>query len=383
VEDQLALPGLPAEATTRLAADLKRITAVQAQTGVSIPLEVAGAPCLLFYHRINPDSLFAPAYDVVIFPLRRALALEHRLWWQVIGAGALLLFAGILAAHFLAARLSAPVEKLEADSLENRAQRRQAEAALATTSAELQRAIRFSADASHQLKTPLTVLRAGLEELLTQTDLRPDRQEEVNALVHQTFRLTCIIEDLLLLSRMEAGRLHISFAPVDLAEILEALVDDFTALPEALKVQIEKDCPHLQIVGEKRYVSLILQNLLENAWKYNLPGGEIRIACRADGEWTTVSIANTGRPIPDAARENIFERFHRGSIGENIPGHGLGLNLARELARLHGGDLSLIRSDERWTEFEVRFRSHVAQSANSANASAGQESAAATHPLAH
>ena len=72
----------------------------------------------------------------------------------------------------------------------------------------------------------------------------------------------------------------------------------------------------------------------------------------------TVNIANTGKPIPVTARENIFERFHRATMGENIPGHGLGLNLARELSRLHGGDLLLIRSDEKWTEFEVRFRIH-------------------------
>jgi signal transduction histidine kinase len=67
-------------------------------------------------------------------------------------------------------------------------------------------------------------------------------------------------------------------------------------------------------------------------------------------------VGNTGRPIPAAAQEHIFERFHRGSVGENVPGHGLGLNLARELARLHGGDLRLVRSAEGWTEFEARFR---------------------------
>jgi signal transduction histidine kinase len=70
-----------------------------------------------------------------------------------------------------------------------------------------------------------------------------------------------------------------------------------------------------------------------------------------------VRVANTGTPIAQAAREHIFERFHRGSAGENIPGHGLGLNLAQELARLHQGELELIRSDEQWTEFEVRFQS--------------------------
>jgi signal transduction histidine kinase len=109
------------------------------------------------------------------------------------------------------------------------------------------------------------------------------------------------------------------------------------------------------IEGEARYTSLILQNLLENARKYNSSGGRIRVAARADGPWCVLAIGNTGRPIPPAAREHIFERFHRGSAAENVPGHGLGLNLARELARLHRGDLRLIRSDPDWTEFEVRF----------------------------
>ena len=69
-----------------------------------------------------------------------------------------------------------------------------------------------------------------------------------------------------------------------------------------------------------------------------------------------LNVANTGPAIPAEAREHIFERFHRGGVGENVPGYGLGLNLARELARLHGGELELLRSDGEWTEFQVSFR---------------------------
>ena len=73
-----------------------------------------------------------------------------------------------------------------------------------------------------------------------------------------------------------------------------------------------------------------------------------------------LTINNTTlRPIPAEARQHIFERFHRGGLGENVPGYGLGLNLARELARIHRGDLQLIRSDEAGTEFAVTFRSAV------------------------
>ena len=251
---------------------------------------------------------------------------------------------------------SLKVEKLAVASAENRVQRARAEAALESTSEELHRAARFAADASHQLKTPVTVLRAGLEELRAQENLTAEERDEISALIHQTYRLTGTIEDLLLLSRMEAGRLQIDFAPVNLTQLIEAGLDDLSALPDAFGLTVETDVPAaLLIAGEKRYTTPIVQNLLVNARKYNRPGGRIRVTARASGSAVFLTVGNTGQPIPAALHERIFERFHRGSPGSSIPGHGLGLNLARELARLHGGYLRLARSDEAWTEFEVRF----------------------------
>ena len=202
----------------------------------------------------------------------------------------------------------------------------------------------------------MTVLRAGLEELLAERNLSAEMREEVSALVHQTFRLNSVIEDLLLLSRMDAGRLQIDFRPVDLTQLIEAWLDDLGALPDELGLKVETEFPsQLRIAGEKRYTMLILQNLLENARKYNRPGGRIRLTARAEGAWAILTIGNTGPPIPPAAQEHIFERFHRGAAAENVAGHGLGLNLARELARLHRGEVRLAQSDAAWTEFEVRF----------------------------
>jgi signal transduction histidine kinase len=134
-------------------------------------------------------------------------------------------------------------------------------------------------------------------------------------------------------------------------------------LPDEHEVKVETDFPdELHIVGEKRYTAIILQNLLENARKYNFRrGGRIRIAARIDDGEARLLVGNTGHPISPEGQAHIFERFHRGVIGENVPGYGLGLNLARELARLHQGDLRLVRSDETFTEFEVRFRlTHLA-----------------------
>jgi signal transduction histidine kinase len=326
---------------------------------VSAPVRVTidGVAHLLFSKRLNADSLYPAAYEVCVYPLTDLFARQWALRWQVLGTGALVLLTGLAASQFASARLSAPVEKLAVDSEENRAQRVRAEAALEQTAEELQRSARFSADASHQLKTPVTVLRAGLEELLTRENLTAEECQQLAALVHQTYRLSNIIEDLLLLSRMDAGRLKIELGPLDLSPLIEASLDDLSAVPDALDLRVETDFPAaLTIAGEKRYTSLILQNLLENARKYNVPGGRVRVTARAEGDFAVLTVANTGRGIPPAAQSHIFERFHRGGMGENVPGYGLGLNLARELARLHGGDLRLARSDEMWTEFEIRFR---------------------------
>jgi len=318
-------------------------------------VRVNGAPHLLFYKRLNPGSLFPPAYEICLYPLASAVAQLHRLRWQIGGAGGLLLLGGFVASHFVAVRFSKPVEKLALDSEQNRAQRILAEAALISTSEKLKRSTRYSADASHQLKTPVTVLRAGIESLLSREDFDAAVYEELSALLHQTHRLTGVIEDLLLLSRMDSGHLQIKSEAVDLSELIGEWLDDLATLLDQVDMRIEKKLPaKIYVVGERRYTSLIVQNLLENAGKYNRAGGRIKIeALEKNGE-VVVTVGNTGEPIAPSEQEHIFERFHRGSE-KSASVHGLGLSLARQLARLHGGDLSLVHSGDDWTEFEIRF----------------------------
>lgn len=370
VDGRLHIGGLAAEERAGLAAEVTQEIGAGKGTASRFRREIGGAPHLLFYNRLNPGSLFPAAYEVCVYPLAELHARQRQLRWRVLAAAGLLLLIGFAASQPLAAKLSQPVEKLAVDSAENRAQRERAEAALELTSAELQRAARFSADASHQLKTPVTVLRAGLEELLAHERRTPEECHEISALIHQTYRLSSVIEDLLLLSRMDAGRLKIDFAAVDLAHLIETALDDLGAQPDAIDLAIETDFPaDLKVAGEKRYLALVLQNLFENARKYNRVGGRIRIAAREEQGAVFLTVGNTGKPIPPEAQAHIFERFHRGAMGENVPGYGLGLNLARELVRLHGGDLRLVRSDEAWTEFEASFR--LARSTNVGSAGGG------------
>jgi len=353
---RLHLPSLPKSAQASLNDEIANKIANSDRLQNNFVVNVDGTPQLLFYKRLNPDSLFPPAYEICVYPLADSMAQLHRLRWQIGGAGALLLLGGFVASHLVALRLSVPVKKLALDSEENRAQRKRAEAALASTAEELERSTRYSADASHQLKSPVTVLRVGLETLLAREDFKPEVYEELSVLLHQTHRLTGVIDDLLLLSRMDAGHLQIASTPVNLSQLVDEWLDDLAALPDSPDVKIEKEFPAgLFVAGEKRYTSLIVQNLLENARKYNRPGGRIRVsASRACGTRdVALTIGNTGRTIP--RDENIFERFHHCSTRSAASGHGIGLNLARELTRLHGGDLRLVRSENDWTEFEVRF----------------------------
>ena len=282
---------------------------------------------------------------------------QRNLRWQILGTGIFLLAGAGAASHWIAGRLSVPVEQLALKSARNVERREEAEAALAQTSVELHRSMRFSADTSHQLKTPITVLRAGLEELQQQPGVTAGMRDEIDALIFQTTKLSSMIHDLLLLSRLDAGQLQLQMGNIDLTLFIDSLVDDLSAIPGAPDFTVRVDVPHdIRILGEKRYISMILQNLLENAWKYNVPGGTISISAHQSGDRLMLRVGNSGAGIPPDAQEHIFERFHRAAVGENVPGHGLGLNIARELALLHGGDLRLIRSGNDWTEFEVSFR---------------------------
>jgi signal transduction histidine kinase len=354
VNGQLHLRSLPKSAQASLSKEIATAVANSDRAQNNFRVDVDGAPQIVFYKLLNPASLFPPAYEICVYPLAPAMAQLHRLRWQIGGAGALLLLGGFVASHLVALRLSAPVKKLALDSEENRAGRKRAEVALASTAQELERSTRYSADASHQLKSPVTVLRVGLESLLSREGFKPELYEELSGLLHQTHRLTGVIDDLLLLSRMDAGHLQIASTPVNLSRLVEEWLDDLGALPDSPDVKMEKEFPaDLFVAGEKRYTSLIVQNLLENARKYNRPGGRIHVSAHGNGSEVVLTVGNTGRTIPPG--ENIFERFHHSSTPSAVSGHGIGLNLARELARLHGGDLWLVRSENDWTEFEVRF----------------------------
>jgi two-component system heavy metal sensor histidine kinase CusS len=235
---------------------------------------------------------------------------------------------------------------------------------LNTTLDRLQRSfeqsVRFSAEASHHLKTPISVLRAGIEEILTDPDTPAKQQTRADALLHQIHQLTSIAENLLLLARADAGRLDLHREPFDLSEVLRGMCEDASVMAEAEGLEVEtKLPPELPVVADRRAVSLIVQNLLENAIKYNQPDGCICIYARAVDGQAEVTVRNNGEPIPPERAPHIFERFYRGRSDARISGQGLGLSVACELAKAHDGRLELVRSTREWTEFQLSLPHHT------------------------
>lgn len=218
---------------------------------------------------------------------------------------------------------------------------------------------RFSADASHELKTPLTVLRNSIEDLLESPTLGENDRQGVAGLLEQTRRLSAITESLLLLSRADAGRLQLDLTLVDACEIIRACAEDAEILAEEHGMTIEKNLPESIMAGvDAGRLNQILWNLLDNAIKYNEPNGKVEIRAGIDSvqKLVWIEIGNSGPGVPGALVPQLFERFFRSDPRGVTEGHGLGLSLSRELARAHGGDVTLVSSREGWTVFRVTLR---------------------------
>lgn len=215
-------------------------------------------------------------------------------------------------------------------------------------------AIRFSADASHELKTPLARLQAELEQALANSPMA--QQEVFISLLDEVGRLKAIVQKLLLLSLADAGRLELHREPVNLTRMLASVVEDCRLQAPDLAVE-EKIAPGVEVPADAQLLEQALQNLASNAIKYNCDGGRIRFELSAEAGRVAIRVANTGPGIPEAERERIFERFYRSdkSRGGRIDGTGLGLSLAREIVRAHGGEMILCSREDGWTEFELTF----------------------------
>ncbi|HET6279239.1 MAG TPA: ATP-binding protein, partial [Candidatus Polarisedimenticolia bacterium] len=199
---------------------------------------------------------------------------------------------------------------------------------------------RFSADAAHELKTPLTILR-GEAELALAGGITPDEAQRIaSTFLEETVRMSALVDDMLTLAQAEAGTLRLAHDPVGVDALLEELYEDATILgsDKDLSIELLQNDP-VTVMGDASRLRRLLRSLLANAVRYSERGGAIRIRSRRAGDRVRISLQDDGIGIPTDSLEKIFERFYRvdQARSRDLGGAGLGLPLARSIAAAHGG----------------------------------------------
>jgi len=218
----------------------------------------------------------------------------------------------------------------------------------ARESFERQRA--FIADASHELKTPLTLIRADAEMVLYRDSLNPDDRTLVEHALAETDRMDSTLSDLLLVARLDAGKLEVAEKPFDLALVLSEEAERFGPRAAAKGVRLEVGVPgELPARGDPKRTEQILAVLLDNAVRFAPPGGRIDVSGRLIDGRTEATVTDTGPGILPEHMDRVFDRFYRAEASRGRgkgSGTGLGLAIARDLARAQGGDLAAEGSKE-------------------------------------
>lgn len=227
----------------------------------------------------------------------------------------------------------------------------------ARESFERQRA--FVADASHELKTPLTLIRADAEMVLYRGQLNQEDRKLVEHALLETDRTDAILSDLLLVARLDADEADLATKPFDLVSVLSEEAVRFGVRAAAKEIRLEvRVAGELPVRGDPKRTGQILAVLLENAVRFAPPGGNIAVSGRLQDRWVEASVTDNGPGISPEHLPRVFDRFYRAEASRTrgtSGGTGLGLAIARELARAQDGDLVAESVEGRGATFRLRL----------------------------
>ena len=208
----------------------------------------------------------------------------------------------------------------------------------------------FVANVSHEFRTPLTAIQGFAETLLAGAmDDQQNRTRFLDIILEHSRRLARLTEDLLMLSKMDAERLELEIRRLSVSQLIESCLETAQrrAAEKDLRISVNTSKRLPDIAGDRRRLAEVLQNLLDNAIQYTLPGGQIMLSAETGEAEVVLTVSDTGIGIPKADQPRIFERFYRVDVARSreAGGTGLGLSIAKHLVEIHGGRL--------WVESEV------------------------------
>ncbi|MFJ1765723.1 SpoIIE family protein phosphatase [Amycolatopsis sp. NPDC088138] len=226
--------------------------------------------------------------------------------------------------------------------------------------AELDRAkTAFFSNISHEFRTPLTLIMGPLDELRSRVGAADERTGRELEVIHRNgLRLGKLVNTLLDVSRLEAGRMQARFEPVDLAEVTAELAGVFRSAIDKAGLRLDVECPPLggPVHLDRGLWEKVIFNLLSNALKFTFEGA-ITVTTRADGDQAAVTVADTGIGVPEGELPRLFQRFHRieNARARSTEGSGIGLALAQEIVDLHGGTITAHSVEGEGTTFTIRL----------------------------
>jgi heavy metal sensor kinase len=200
---------------------------------------------------------------------------------------------------------------------------------------------RFTADASHELRSPLAVMAAEIDVALRSPDLQPEAREVLTSAREEVDRMSATVEDLLTLARIDEGRLDLVRAPVDLRSLADSVAGKFATVAERRGIRLESGGDEVVVPGDRERLEQVVSNLVDNAMKFSGPGSAVRLQTWRDGGEAGLVVADGGPGIPPDQLPRVFDRFYRvdPARSRNGGGSGLGLAICREIVEAHGGRL--------------------------------------------
>lgn len=304
--------------------------------------------------------------------------METRLRFLVIMAGLLpvgLLLAG-LGGWFLARRALSPVDRMaeaaqriSGEHIEERLTETGTDDELDRLAKTLNRMLtrldqafqqvrRFSADASHELQTPITSLRGEIEVTLRSPRSAEEYRETLESALEEIDHLQGLVEGLLILARAESGMLKMDSQPIDLAQLAEEVYWRMKVLADERGIVLEMDrVEALSCRGDRDRLRRLLLNLVDNAIKYTGPGGRVSLSIKQREGSLEIRVSDTGRGMAEGELSDIFQPFYRSKTVLSERGSGLGLSIARSIAIAHGGDISAESTPGEGSTFTVKLPS--------------------------
>ncbi len=211
---------------------------------------------------------------------------------------------------------------------------------------------RFASDASHELRTPVSVIMAYAETLAVEESLDEDARQSVQTILGEAQRMRRMISQLLTVTRGDEGRYPVSMEKMDMAEVARAVCDQMQNMSDERGITLELDAQSAPLTGDQSLLTQLTLNLIENAIKYGKPGGHVRVESRLEEGACRLQVSDDGPGILPEHLPHIFERFYRADSARDRTGSGLGLSIVRWIVDLHRGTIRVASSPD-GTRFDV------------------------------